>query len=86
MRSTRASAAVARLNARSAGAHYLMSITGGGLFILCAQEDAGERQMNEPLPLDQFVRLVDSLGPQQQRRVTRNDAAFERQLARKPKP
>ena len=86
MRSTRASAAVARLNARSAGARHHLSITGGGLFLLCAQEDSGERQMNEPLPLDEFVRLVDSLGPQQQRRVTRNDVAFERQLVRKTKP
>ena len=86
MRSTRASAAVARLNARSAGTQYLMSITGAGLFLLYAQEDAGERQVNEPLPLDEFVRLVDSLGPQQQRRLTRNDAAFERQLVRKSKP
>ena len=86
MRSTRASAAVARLNARSAGARYHLSITGGGLFLLCAQEDSGERQMNEPLPLDEFVRLVDSLGPQQQRRVTRNDVAFARQLVRKTKP
>lgn len=86
MRSTRASAAVARLNARSPGAHYQLSITGGGLFLLCEQENAGERQVNEPLPLDEFVRLVDSLGPQQQRRVTRNDAAFERQLVRKARP
>ena len=34
MRSTRATAAVARLNRRSEGRHYLMVMTGSGLFLL----------------------------------------------------
>ena len=34
MRSTRATAAIARLNARSAGHHYTMALTGSGLFII----------------------------------------------------
>lgn len=85
MRSTRASAAVARLNARSAGRHYLMVLTGSGLFLLRERTAAGETPLCEPLALDDFVRFVDSLGPQKAPRVTKNDAAFARQLVRKPK-
>ena len=36
-----------------------------------------------PMPLDEFDIFVNSLGPQQVRRVTKNDAAFEKQLVRK---
>ena len=35
------------------------------------------------LPLDDFVRFVNAQGPQQAPRITKNDAAFARQLVRK---
>ena len=84
MRSTRATAAVARLNRRSEGRHYLMVMTGSGLFLLRERVDGGDRDVSEALPLDDFVRFVDAQGPQQAPRITKNDAAFARQLVRKP--
>ena len=83
MRSTRATAAIARLNGRSEGRHYMMVLMGTGLFKLRERSEAGDKEISEALPLDDFVRLVDSLGPQKVRRVTKNDAAFARQLVRK---
>ncbi len=83
MRSTRATAAVARLNARSEGRRYLMVMTGNGLFVLRERSEAGDSEVSPPLPLDEFVRLVDATGPQKAPRVTKNDAAFARQLVRK---
>lgn len=85
MRSTRGTAAVARLNGRSEGQHYLMIITGDGLFKLRERLEGGDKDLSEPLPLDDFVRLVDALGPQKARRMTKNDEAFAKQLIRKPK-
>ncbi len=84
MRSTRATAAVARLNRRSEGRHYLMVMTGSGLFQLRERVGGGEKELSEALPLDDFVRFVDAQGPQQAPRITKNDAAFARQLVRKP--
>ena len=83
MRSTRATAAVARLNARSEGHHYQMVLTSDGLFKL--SEQGGNASLTDALPLDEFVRQVDAMGPQKIRRITKNDAAFARQLVRKPK-
>jgi hypothetical protein len=84
MRSTRASAAVARLNLRSEGASYQMLLTGAGLFKLCEQTPGAEP--SPPMALDDFVRFVDGLGPQKTRRVTKNDAAFSAQLRKKNVP
>ena len=84
MRSTRASAAIARLNRRSDGRNYLMAMTGSGLFVLREQVDGQDKDVSQALPLDDFVRFVDAQGPQQAPRITRNDAAFARQLVRKP--
>ncbi len=83
MRSTRASAAISRLNARCPEAHYTLSNTGDGMFFLSKQGDNGEEQVCNAMPLDEFVTFVNGLGPQQARRVTRNDAAFEKQLVRR---
>lgn len=85
MRSTRATAAVARLNSRSEGHRYVMVLTGTGQFKLQEQIEGGFKQLSDALSLDEFVNLVDSLGPQKVRRVTKNDAAFAKQLVRKPK-
>jgi hypothetical protein len=84
MRSTRASAAVARLNRRSERHLYLMAMTGSGLFLLRERIDGQDRNLSGALPLDEFVRFVDAQGPQQAPRITRNDAAFAKQLLRKP--
>jgi hypothetical protein len=82
-RSTRAAAAVARLIQRSNGRRFQMVITGNGLFSLREQLDGGDQSLGEPLPLDDFVRFVNAQGPQEIRRVTKNDAAFAKQLVRK---
>ena len=84
MRSTRAAAAIARLNARCPEAHYMLSSTGNGMFFLSLMNGEVEERVCEPMPLDVFVLHVNGMGPQEARRVTRNDAAFEKQLVRKP--
>jgi len=86
MRSTRASAAVARLNTRCPEAHYTLALTGNGLFKLRERREGVEKEASEALALDDFVSFVNALGPQVERRVTKNDAAFARQLIKKPKP
>jgi hypothetical protein len=86
MRTTRASAAVARLNQRSEGRHYLMVMTGNGLLQLRERIAGNDQDVSTALPLDDFVRLVDATGPQQVRRVSKNDEAFARQLARRKAP
>ena len=80
MRSTRATAAVARLNKRSEGGQYLLVVTGAGLFKLRDQGQSGD--VSPALALEDFVRFVDALGPQPVRRVTKNDEAFAKQLAK----
>ena len=83
MRSTRATAAVARLNSRSEGHHYVMALTGAGLFILRERIDGDDRQLSEALLLDDFVRLVDSMGPKKIPRITKSETAFMKHLLRK---
>ena len=83
MRSTRASAAVDRLNQRETGRHYLMVITGNGHLALRERIDGVDHPRSEPLALDDFVKFVNSLGPQKALRITKNDAAFAKQLVRK---
>lgn len=84
-RSTRAATAVARLNSRSEGRHYLMVVTGTGLFMLRERMDGADKQVSAALVLDDFVHLVDSMGPRKIPRITKNEAAFAKQLVRKPK-
>lgn len=83
MRSTRATAAVARLNQRSEGRHYQMVMTGNGLFLLRERTSTGDVEVCPAMPLDDFVAAVNALGPQVLPRVTKADAAFARQLAKK---
>jgi len=83
MRSTRATAAVARLNQRSEGRHYLLVMTGDSQFVLRERLADGDKDIAAALPLDDFVKLVNATGPQIVPRVTKNDAAFARQLVRK---
>jgi len=85
MRSTRATAAVARLNARSEGHHYVMALTGAGMFILRERIAGIDKPIAEALLLDDFVALVDSMGPKKVPRITKNEAAFAKQLVKKSK-
>ena len=81
MRSTKASAAVERLKRRSGNAHYSMVRTGDGLFYLAEMQESGALQkISEPLEQDDFVAFVNTLGPQQPKRVSKLDLAFEKQL------
>jgi hypothetical protein len=38
------------------------------------------------MELDDFVKFVNGLGPQEVKRMTKNDVAFEKQLVRKKQP
>ena len=79
MRSTRAAAAVARLNERSAGGYRLV-LTGTGQLSLRSPGPAGETSV--AMELDDFVAYVDRIGAPSERRVTRSEAAFSRQLGK----
>ncbi len=83
MRSTRATAALARLNARSAGRNYTMALTGSGLFILRERLAAGDSDLAPALTLDDFVQLVDAMGPRKEVRISKSEAAFMKQLVGK---
>ena len=85
MRSTRATAAVERLKARSGSPNYSLVRSASGLFQLVLASDVGPAdRLGEPLPLDDFVTYVNGYGPQIPRRMTKNDVAFEKQLIKKP--
>ena len=86
MRSTRATAALDRLNRRSTDKQYAMSHTGNGLFMLLERTEKGSQPISAALSLDDFVQFANATGPQEVRRVTKNDAAFQKQLVRKPQP
>jgi hypothetical protein len=84
MRSTRATAAIERLKARSGSDAYSMVRTAGELFYLAEISDDGAvERLSEPLELDAFVAFVNGYGPQTPKRVSKLDIAFEKQLQRK---
>ncbi|MFC3460179.1 hypothetical protein [Massilia haematophila] len=83
-RSTRASSAVERLKKRTGNTAYSMARTGDGLFYLA--ESPGAPPLCAPLELDEFVAFVNGLGPQEVKRISKHDAAFEKQLVRRNKP
>jgi len=83
MRSTRATAALARLNFRSEGRHYQMVMTGAGLFKLRERIEGIALDLSADLSLDEFVSLADSMGPKKVPRITKNEAAFTKQLMKK---
>jgi hypothetical protein len=83
MRSTAAAAALARLNARSPGHRYGMISCRNGLIKLRDRVDGADHELSTPLPLDEFVTLVDSMGPQKEARITKGEAAFLKQLVKK---
>jgi hypothetical protein len=83
MRSTRAASAVARLTARTPGRDFVLTNTRDGLFFL--SEWIGEEtvRLTEPCALDDFVKLVNGMGPQVVKRLTKNDISFQKQLVKK---
>ncbi len=86
MRSTRAAAAVERLKARSGNAQYSMARSADGMFHLVLTSDTGSQEkLSDPLELDMFVKYVNGYGPQQPKRVSKLDVAFEKQLTKKSK-
>ena len=83
MRSTRASAAVERLNDRCPGEQYSLVRGSDGLFHLVAVDEEGRQtRASDPMEQDDFVRFVDTLGPQTPQRVSKQDQEFEAQLQR----
>lgn len=83
MRSTRATAAIERLNRRAEGRQYSMVVTSDGFFKLREQVAGVSKEIGEPLDLDSFVRFVDAQGPQKAPRISKYDAAFATQLVKK---
>lgn len=82
MRSTKASAAVTRLNARDTEYRYSMGITASGFFYLLRTGGAGgtPEKVSGDLTQEEFIELVNRTGPQKKVKVSRLDAAFEQQL------
>jgi hypothetical protein len=82
MRSTRASAAVARLNARDPDHRYSLGMNASGLFyLLRAVAGAAPEKISGDLALDEFVEFANRTGPQKKAKVSKLDVAFEKQLA-----
>ena len=63
-----------------------MTLMSSGLFKLHERIEGGEKQLSEGLSLDDFVRFVNSIGPQKEPRITKSDAAFAKQLVKKAAP
>jgi len=83
-RSTRATGAIERLNARAGTKQYSMGRTSAELFYLLQRTpDNPAEKLSEPLPLDEFVTFVNAYGPQKPKRISKLDVAFEKQLAKK---
>jgi hypothetical protein len=60
-----------------------MALTGTGQFILRERINGDDRQFSEALSLEDFVHLVDSMGPKKIPRVTNYEANFMKQLDKK---
>ena len=81
MRSTKASAAVTRLNARDSAYRYSLGITASGFFyLLRTEEGKPTERISGDLTLDEFVEFVNKTGPQKVVKVSKLDRAFEKQL------
>lgn len=60
-----------------------MVMTGSGLFKLRERVDNVDKELSGNLSLDEFVQLVNSLGPKKEPRITKSEAAFAKQLVKK---
>lgn len=84
MRSTKASAAVTRLNARDPAFRYSMGMTAAGFFyLLRAEPGKAPEKISGELTMEEFVEFVNKTGPQKAARVSKLDLAFEKQLGKK---
>jgi len=84
MRSTKASAAVARLNARDPEHRYSLGVTGSGMFhLLRASANAAPEKISADLTLDEFVEFANRTGPQKKAKISKFDVAFEKQLGKR---
>lgn len=84
MRSTKASAAVTRLNARDPAYRYSLGMTASGFFyLLRAAPGAAPERISGDLTLEEFVAFANQTGPQKKVKISKLDAAFERQLGRR---
>ena len=84
MRTTRASAAIDRLKARTNCNGYSMAIAGNGLISLVLHNDGEPSQrLCEPMQLEDFVHFVNAYGPQIIKRVSKLDIEFSKQLRKK---
>lgn len=61
-----------------------MVMTGSGLFKLRERVGTSDKELSGNLSLDEFVQLVNSMGPQKEVRITKSEAAFAKQLVKKP--
>lgn len=84
MRSTKASAAIARLNARDPSYRYSMGMTASGFFFLLrAEEGKPAERISADLTQEEFIELVNKTGPQKKVKISKLDAKFETQLRKK---
>ncbi len=87
MRSTKASAAVSRLNTRDSAHRYSLGMTASGFFyLLRATGGAAPERISNDLTLEEFVVFANQTGPQKKARVSKLDVAFESQLGARRKP
>lgn len=81
MRSTKASAAIERLNKRDTSAVYSMAFNRQGLFsLLKVVSGQDNERLCEPMDMDAFVVFVNQYGPQTPKRVSQLEVAFSKQL------
>ncbi|KMY85974.1 hypothetical protein BUMB_01864 [Candidatus Paraburkholderia calva] len=82
MRSTKAISAVERLKMRSGNPRYVAVSMPGGYFYLIERTAEGSQKLCEPLPMDDFVALVNAREPAKPRKVSKLDQAMEEQINR----
>ncbi|MGS0895047.1 hypothetical protein ACVBGC_21335 [Burkholderia stagnalis] len=80
MRTTKATYAVERLKTRTGNPQFAAVAMPSGLFYLVDRSGGTAEKRSEPLPLDDFVKFVDDLGPKKPRKASKLDLAFEAQI------
>ena len=72
MRSTKASAAIARLNARDPEHRYSLGMTASGFFyLLRASGSSAPEKISGDLTLDEFVDFANRTGPQKKAKISK---------------
>jgi hypothetical protein len=86
MRSTKAISAVERLKTRTGNTQYAAVSMPGGYFYLIERTPEGSKKLSEPMPMDDFVALVNARDPARPRKVSKLDLAMEEQISRSGRP